>query len=261
MASTPPSPRTRRPLAAAFALVGLVVAVPRAHAQAAPTAARAGDSAAVARARADSARYPYTAADVQFMTMMIGHHAQAVAMSRMAPTHGASPAVRRLADRIINAQQDEIGTMQQWLRDRRQPVPAVASHDSTPAPGMSGMGMSGMRMPGMSMPGMDMAAHGGAHGAMRGSTPAPAMQMPGMLTPAQMAELDRARGAEFDRLFLTGMIQHHRGAVRMVDELFGTYGAGQDETVFKFASDVHVDQTTEIARMQQMLADVLLGTS
>ncbi len=80
------------------------------------------------------------------------------------------------------------------------------------------------------------------------------MHMPGMLTDAQLAELDAARGAQFDRLFLTYMIQHHRGAVSMVKELFSTQGAGQDETVFKFASDVNVDQSTEIARMEKMLA-------
>ena len=80
------------------------------------------------------------------------------------------------------------------------------------------------------------------------------MRMPGMLTDAQLHELDQARGASFDRLFLTFMIQHHRGAVTMVETLFGTYGAGQDETVFKFASDVNVDQSTEIDRMERMLA-------
>jgi uncharacterized protein (DUF305 family) len=79
------------------------------------------------------------------------------------------------------------------------------------------------------------------------------MLMPGMLTPEQMKQLDAARGTEFDRLFLTFMIQHHKGAVAMVAQLFGTYGAGQDELTFKFASDVNVDQTTEIARMQRML--------
>jgi uncharacterized protein (DUF305 family) len=84
--------------------------------------------------------------------------------------------------------------------------------------------------------------------------------MPGMLTPEQVAQLQRATGAEFDRLLLNLMIQHHRGAVSMVQRLFGTQGAGQDETVFKFASDVGVDQTTEIARMQRMLADVTFGT-
>jgi uncharacterized protein (DUF305 family) len=81
------------------------------------------DAAFIAKARADSARYPYTAADIHFMTGMIGHHAQAIVMSKMAPTHGASQSVRTLAERIINAQQDEIATMQNWLRDRGQPVP------------------------------------------------------------------------------------------------------------------------------------------
>ena len=80
------------------------------------------------------------------------------------------------------------------------------------------------------------------------------MLMPGMLTEDQMQQLDQARGAEFDRLFLTFMIQHHKGAVSMVKDLFGSYGAAQDETVFKFATDVSVDQTTEIARMEKMLA-------
>jgi len=87
------------------------------------------------------------------------------------------------------------------------------------------------------------------------------MLMPGMLTDEQMKQLDAARGPEFDRLFLTYMIQHHRGAVEMVKDLFGSYGAGQDETVFKFASDVNVDQTTEIARMEKMLVALTLGIS
>ena len=175
----------------------------------------------IAKARADSLRYPYTAADVQFMTGMIGHHAQAVVMSKWAPSHGADPAVQRLAERIINAQDDEIATMQRWLAERLQPVPDAKpmSHDMA--------GMSGM-----------------THATML---------MPGMLTDVQMKELDAARGPEYDRLFLTYMIQHHKGATSMVTKLFGTEGAGQDETIFKFASDVNVDQTTEIARMQRML--------
>jgi uncharacterized protein (DUF305 family) len=156
---------------------------------------------------------------------MIHHHAQAIVMANWAPTHGASPSVRTLADRIINAQQDEIATMQHWLRDRQLPVP-----DATPG-------------------GMKMTMNGVEH----------EMLMPGMLTEAQMKELDAARGPEFDRLFLTYMIQHHRGAVSMVKQLFDTYGAGQDETVFKFASDVNVDQSTEIARMQKMLVALTLG--
>jgi uncharacterized protein (DUF305 family) len=183
------------------------------------------EAAAIAQARTDSIRRPYTAADVNFMSGMIHHHAQAIVMSRWAASHGASPAVQRLADRIINAQQDEILTMQSWLRDRRQPVP-----DAT-ATGMK-MNMGGMEHE---------------------------MLMPGMLTDAQMKQLDAARGPEFDRLFLTYMIQHHKGAVSMVKDLFDSYGAGQDEVVFKFASDVNVDQTTEIARMEKLLVSVTLG--
>ena len=190
-----------------------------------PTLSPEAEAAAIAQARADSIRHPYTAADVEFMSHMIHHHAQAIVMARWAATHGASPAVQRLADRIINAQQDEIGTMQAWLRDRRQPVPA-----STPGGVMMNMG------------GMEHE-----------------MLMPGMLTDAQMKQLDAARGPEFDRLFLTYMIQHHKGAVSMVKDLFDTYGAGQDELVFKFASDVNVDQSTEIARMEKMLVSVTLG--
>jgi uncharacterized protein (DUF305 family) len=190
-----------------------------------PARAPGGGPAAVAQARADSARHPYTDADIQFMSRMIGHHAQAIVMSRWAPTHETSPAIRRLADRIINAQQDEINTMQRWLADRRLPVP-----EARPT-------------------GMRMMMNGVEHD----------MLMPGMLTEAQMKQLDQAKGPEFDRLFLTFMIQHHRGAVSMVKELFDSYGAGQDETVFKFASDVNVDQSTEIARMEKMLVSLTLG--
>jgi uncharacterized protein (DUF305 family) len=179
----------------------------------------------VAQARADSARYPYTAADIHFMSAMIGHHAQALVMAGWAPTHGASASVRTLAERIINAQQDEIRIMQTWLRDRHQPVP-----DAKPGP-------------------MKMVMNGMEH----------EMLMPGMLTDEQMKQLEQARGAEFDRLFLTYMIQHHRGAVSMVNDLFGTSGAAQDETVFKFANDVQADQSTEIARMEKMLAFLTLG--
>lgn len=173
--------------------------------------------AAIAAARADSARLPYTLADIRFMTGMIGHHAQAVHISRWAPSHGADAEVQRLASRIINAQLDEIRTMQTWLANRLQPVPDPEH-------------------------------------AMMGHHDMPGIEMHGMLTPAQLAELDAARGAAFDKLFLRFMIQHHQGAVRMVDELFATDRAGQDEIVFKFANDVQVDQRTEVARMQRMLA-------
>jgi uncharacterized protein (DUF305 family) len=159
-------------------------------------------------------------------------------MSKWAPTHGASADVRTLCSRIINAQLDEIHRMQQWLADRRQPVPwpsltrDTAKHD----------------MPDMhDMPGMHAA-------------PGDSM-MPGMLSNAQLDTLDRARGENFDQHFLTYMLQHHRGAVRMVRELFSTYGAGQDETIFKMASDINVDQTTEIARMQRLLITLTLGVA
>jgi uncharacterized protein (DUF305 family) len=153
------------------------------------------------------------------MSGMISHHAQAIVMSKLAPTHGASETIRTLAGRIINAQQDEINLMQQWLRERNFPVP-----EASPT-------------------GMKMVMNGVEH----------EMLMPGMLTPEQMKQLDAARGPEFDELFLTLMIQHHRGAVGMVEKLFSTPGAGQNEIVFKFASDVNVDQTTEIARMEKTL--------
>ncbi|MGH7468622.1 MAG: DUF305 domain-containing protein [Longimicrobiales bacterium] len=178
-----------------------------------------GPEAAAARARADSLRYPYTEADIRFMSGMIHHHAQAIKMARWAATHGASAAVQRLCERIVNAQTDEITLMSSWLRDRRQPVPE-------PNP-----------------EGMKMVMGGVEH----------VMPMPGMLSAEQMRQLDAARGQEFDRLFLSFMIQHHRGAVGMVNELLASHGAGQDQTVFKFAADVHVDQTTEINRMMQML--------
>ncbi|HEU4643238.1 MAG TPA: DUF305 domain-containing protein [Gemmatimonadaceae bacterium] len=192
-----------------------------------PTASEQGEQAAIARARADSVRRPYTDADVAFMSGMIHHHAQAIVMAQWAPTHGASPSVQTLAARIINAQRDEIATMQQWLRDRNKPVPEASP--------------TGMKM---KMGGMEHE-----------------MLMPGMLTAEQMKQLDGARGADFDRLFLSFMIQHHRGAVSMVKDLFETYGAAQDELVFKLANDVNVDQTTEIARMQKMLLAVTLGSN
>lgn len=181
-----------------------------------------GPEAAAARARADSIRLPYTAADIHFMSGMISHHAQAIKMAKWSATHGASPAVIRLSERIATSQADEIVLMQSWLRDRRQPVP-----EPDPA-------------------GMKMTMGGTEH----------VMLMPGMLSAEQMAKLDAARGKEFDRLFLTFMIQHHEGAITMVRELFSAQGAGQDETIFQFANDVEIDQETEIARMKQMLLEL-----
>jgi uncharacterized protein (DUF305 family) len=175
---------------------------------------------ATPRATSDTTPSTASAADVNFMNGMIGHHAQALVMAGWAPSHGASQSVRVLSERIVNEQNDEIATMQQWLRDRKQPVA-----EAKPGP-------------------MKMVMNGVEH----------MMMMPGMLTDEQMKQLDAARGPEFDRLFLTYMIQHHKGAVSMVNDLFATNGAAQDQTVFKLASDVQVDQTTEVARMEKMLA-------
>jgi uncharacterized protein (DUF305 family) len=171
------------------------------------------------QARADSGRMPFTAADVRFMSGMIHHHAQAIVMAGWAQTHGARPDVQTLAQRIDVAQRDEVGFMQRWLRERHRDVPDPLAHYEM------GHDMADMKME----------------------------MMPGMLTPEQMKQLDAARGPEFDRLFLTFMIQHHQGAITMVDQLFAVPGAGQELYVFRFASDVNADQTTEIERMRLML--------
>jgi uncharacterized protein (DUF305 family) len=204
------------------AAVGLLVAALGASACASGTASI--PASAPGSTSATSRPQPYTAADVRFMSDMIGHHAQAIHIARWAESHGASSQLQVLAGRIINAQRDEIALMQQWLRERGQPVPQVSE--------------TGMMMG-------DHAAH--------------AMHMPGMLTAEELAQLDQSRGKEFDRLFLTFMIKHHQGAVSMVKELVSSQGAALDDTVFKLASDVSAEQTTEIDRMQQMLADLLFG--
>jgi uncharacterized protein (DUF305 family) len=140
-------------------------------------------------------------------------------MAKMAKTHGAREDVRILCERILVAQTDEITLMRNWLRDRGQMVPpADATHHKHTMNGVT-------------------------HD----------MLMPGMLTPEEMAALDKARGPAWDRLFLIGMIKHHEGALKMVDDLFEAYGALQDDDMFKFASDVYADQTTEIDFMQKML--------
>jgi len=164
-----------------------------------------------------------TAADVHFMSGMIRHHAQAVLIAGWAPTHGASASLRALCERIVVGQRDEIALASRWLRARNEAVPETdASHDM--------------------MTNMQAMDH--------------AMLMPGMLTAEQLGQLDRARDGEFDRLFLTLMIQHHHGAITMVNELF-SQGGGEEEVTYRFASDVFADQTTEIDRMQKMLAVLL----
>lgn len=169
--------------------------------------------------RIEASRQNYVEADVDFMTGMIAHHEQALVMSAWAEPNGASPELRTLTARIINAQKDEIATMQKWLRDRGEDVPG------------------------------DGSAATGSHGASAHAH----RDMPGMLSQAQLDELRAAQGTEFDRLFLEYMIQHHQGAVTMVSRLFATDGAGQDELSFRLATDINVDQITEIKRMQRML--------
>lgn len=160
---------------------------------------------------------PRSPADVQFMQGMIMHHAQAVEMTALIASHTGNKDLRSLGARISRSQSDEIKFMKRWLVTRGDPV--------SPA------------MP--EMPGMNMSEH--------------PMLMPGMLTPKQMEALSKANGSEFDQLFLTGMIQHHNGALIMVKDLFDTAGAGQDAELFNFASDVDSGQRAEIRIMQGML--------
>lgn len=175
-----------------------------------------------------SSRAPVEA-DVTFMQGMIHHHSQAVEMVDLLRTRGASKELQSLGERISISQTDEIRYMKQWLEDRGQP--AVPGHGHME------------HMAGMDHANMD-------HGSM-GAMPL----MPGMLTPQQMETLANSKGPEFDRLFLTGMIQHHTGALIMVDDLFDVPGAGQDPVLFDFASDIDNTQRAEINIMRGMLKE------
>jgi uncharacterized protein (DUF305 family) len=164
---------------------------------------------------------PRSPKDVEFMQGMIMHHAQAVEMTALIESRTENKDLRLLGARISQSQSDEMKFMKRWLEIRGEPV-------SPPMPEMAGM----------DMPGHDMSSH---H-----------KLMPGMLTPKQMDALRKAQGAEFDRLFLTGMIQHHNGALIMVKDLFATPGAGQDAELFNFATDVDSGQRAEIRIMQTL---------
>ncbi len=177
-----------------------------------------------AREAVELGRTGFTAADVGFMQHMIVHHAQAVEMVALLETRGDNASVRLLGRRIAIGQRAEIDLMRGWLADRGQPL---------------------------EMPGMDHSAHAGP--AMPASdTPI----MPGMLSPAQMQALAAATGPAFDRLFLQGMIQHHQGALDMVDALLAQPGAGEDTMLSDFATSVVADQSAEILRMQSLLSDL-----
>ena len=166
---------------------------------------------------------PVSAADVQFMQGMIMHHAQAVEMTALIESQTENQDVRSLGARISHSQSDEIKFMKRWLASRGQPL-SEATQD---------MHQKHMNHQNMS------------HGQMA--------LMPGMLSSEQMEALRKAKGEEFDRLFLTGMIQHHGGALTMVKALFAAAGAGQDAELFNFATDVDSGQRAEIRIMQTML--------
>jgi uncharacterized protein (DUF305 family) len=171
---------------------------------------------------------PRSAKDVEFMQGMIMHHGQAVEMTALIESHTGNKDLWLLGQRISKSQSDEMAFMKRWLQMRGEPT-AMRMHDMS-------------SMPGMDMSGMDMSSH---H----------PMLMPGMLTAKQMSALKKAKGALFDRLFLTGMIQHHGGALTMVKELFDTAGAGQDAELFNFATDVDSGQRAEIRIMENMLKE------
>jgi len=157
--------------------------------------------------------------DVEFMQGMIMHHSQAVDMVALLRTRGKSPVLKSFGEKISISQTDEIGFMQRWLESRGKPTAMQMDHSKMSAAEMKNMNML----------------------------------MPGMLTPQQMSALAKAKGAQFDHLFLTGMIQHHGGALTMVDDLFSTPGAGQDPVLFDFATDIENTQSAEIKIMRGML--------
>jgi len=228
--------RTRRPAARTVVLQASLAAsflfCPAAHAQqpdsAKPVVVQPGPPGAPSKTLPSSTRATLPSrspADVGFMQGMIMHHEQAVEMTALISSHTQNKDLRTLGARISSSQSDEIKFMKRWLAARGESVPN--SMPNTP----------NMDMPGM--PGMNMHQ--------------PMPLMPGMLTPEQMEALRQAKGAEFDRLFLVGMIQHHNGALSMVKDLFDTAGAGQDAELFNFATDADNSQRAEIKIMQTML--------
>ena len=172
---------------------------------------------------------PLSAKDVEFMQGMIMHHAQAVEMTALINDRTSNKELRLLGSRISHSQAQEMQFMERWLKLRGEPTEMKMSSSSAPASSMH------------HMPGMDMSKH---------EQP---MLMPGMLSKEQMDALRKSKGKEFDQLFLSGMIQHHKGALQMVDELFNTAGSGQDAELFNFATDVDSGQRAEIKIMETML--------
>lgn len=240
-------------------------------------------------ARQDSAKMQFTQPDVDFMAGMIGHHAQALIMSSMASVNNASPSVVILTKRIINAQKDEIAIMQRWLHDRNQTVPQVTIDglqliiepgnepslvfDSAQvAHAVKHFNKHGSYMDNAHyqiIHGEEANHEGTVHGTMGHSEREMNYEsmdhsgmhdhsnMPGMLTQDQLKELALAKGRQFDRLFLTYMIQHHTGAVIMVKDLVETDGAAQELQIGELAGEINVDQKTEIERMRLMLMEIV----
>lgn len=198
-------------------------------------------------------RTTFNDADVAFMQHMIVHHAQAVEMVELLRQHGANARVKLLGERIALSQEAEMAIMREWLTARGQPVEA---------PGMGAGGHAGMDHGDHAAATAATDGHGAhaghaGHGAAAGPTSADDTPvMPGMLSPRQMRALAAARGPAFDRLFLEGMIQHHQGALDMVDALMATPDAAEDPTLSDFTVSVVADQSAEILRMRTLLSDL-----
>ncbi|HEV2149680.1 MAG TPA: DUF305 domain-containing protein [Longimicrobiaceae bacterium] len=204
-----------RKIAAAAGLLAAVSIAACSPAARMPDRGSAGPAAGADAGPAPGER-SYTGADVRFMQGMIAHHAQALAMTALAPARSRREDVRLLAERIEVSQEDEIAAMRRWLEKRGEAVPGPDAHHGH---------------------------HGSGGHAL----------MPGMLTPEELARLAAVTGSAFDRLFLESMIRHHEGALVMVRELFASRGAGQEPEIFQFATEVDADQRVEIARMRAML--------
>lgn len=202
----------------------------------------AGPTAAEATASEETGD-DYVQADVDFMQGMIHHHAQAIVMARMAPTRATGPGVSRLAARILNSQKTEISLMADWLRARGETVPEYAAL-AEDAEGGAGTGGNDP----------DRADPGPIDGWDEGP------QMPGVLSDQKMARLHEAHGEEFDRLFLTYMVDHHQGAVTMVERLVAQPRGARGARVFELASGIRSDQEMEIDRMRDMLRELLFGS-
>jgi uncharacterized protein (DUF305 family) len=208
-----------RPLILSFILPAALLAAPQSPP---PTVVKPGAPGQPTATLAGPVAQPaatHTKADTVFMQGMIHHHSQAIEMVELLKTRTQREDMKLLGLKIEVSQNDEIKMMKNWLKDRGEEAP------------------------------MD---HGGGHMMMMG-TGQEMPPMPGMLTAEQMKELAASKGPAFDTLFLNGMIQHHIGALTMVDELFSSPGAGQDSIIFDFATHVDADQRMDISRMRQML--------